>query len=96
MLALHLTQRSARGAWLKKGRGFAVSDGVINPIDHPALENFAAATADELLVAVRERCATAAPSGFDALARGASLAAVSSTFLPIVLKRSRQSRVLRP
>jgi asparagine synthase (glutamine-hydrolysing) len=59
MLALHLTRHSAKDRWQKRGCGFAAGDGVVEPIDHPALESFAVAAADELLVVVRERCATA-------------------------------------
>jgi asparagine synthase (glutamine-hydrolysing) len=60
MLTLHLTRDSANGFWRKTARGFVSGQGVVEPLDHSALETLAAATADELLVVVRERCATSA------------------------------------
>jgi asparagine synthase (glutamine-hydrolysing) len=77
MLALHLTRDAANGVWRKSGHGFAVGGGIVEPIEHPALESFAVATVDELLVVVRERCATAPPSQFSHLSLSDAAAAVA-------------------
>lgn len=61
MLVLHLTDRSAQGTWHRAKSGITVGDGSLTPFPHPALEMRCAATADELLVVVRERCPTAQP-----------------------------------